>query len=74
MKTLFKLFILVIGGLIVMTGCSAAVEATATAVQSPTEIPATQEDVPAEAAPNNQAEAQPPNGGTYIFYNSFASW
>lgn len=87
MRTIFQFIVLVIGGLVMLSGCNSAepsrVEQSASPTTAPTEV--TQSRVEQSASPTtvptqviqsevDTQQAEPMGTNNFIFYDSFATW
>lgn len=72
MRTILQFIVLIVGGLLVLSGCAsvddkpiAQVENTSSPTATPQSMPQSEEVIASEAQPASQ---------DFVFYNSHASW
>lgn len=76
MRTLFKFMILILGGLLVLSGCASAEVTPETRVERMADPSPTPQQMTESEVEDIQAEAETATTDTdgYIFYDSYADW
>lgn len=74
MQTLFKLFILAIGGVLVISGCASSVSTLSTDMTSTTQATPTPKQMTRDEITAVKSQAILGTSDSFVFYNSYASW
>ncbi len=74
MQTLFKFLLLIVGGVLVLTGCSSADLPEPLQLEQIVDPTPTPKQMTREEITEVQAQAVSTSSDTFVFYDSYADW